>query len=123
MHNTITDLQRRLETSKIKARNAEKFVQQVFLAGQKKVQETEYAKQSCWQIYEHICQRKNRKPIYKDDPEKQLDVIKKCLRKLGLVNRMVEALNDEDWTPPTERESSGDSIVANVVTRILSSRK
>ncbi|CAG9861391.1 unnamed protein product [Phyllotreta striolata] len=115
MQNAMTELQERSTRAQNEASKSENFLQKVYLEAQKKVEEIEYTKQSCWRIYSDICASKNRRPVHKNNAGKQLEVIKKYLRKMRLINRMVEVLEGENELPVEENETISDNIVANVI--------
>ncbi|KAG5897802.1 hypothetical protein JTB14_011804 [Gonioctena quinquepunctata] len=91
----LSDYEKHYERARLHCQKWEKIHHEVIMETLNKFMEVEAVKDSCWQIYKDICDRKKAPTIYKDNYPKQFEVIKKTLLQHRLVNEKIAVLEEE----------------------------
>lgn len=95
LNTRVSLLQQRHEVAQRQCRQWEELYERMRARATEQLVDVTFVKESCGRIYREICERKGVAPLYKDNYEKQLEVIKETLRDYKCINELAKRAEQE----------------------------
>ncbi|XP_018568996.1 coiled-coil domain-containing protein 42 homolog [Anoplophora glabripennis] len=95
LNTRVASLQQRHEDAKRESRKCEELYERIRAEATEQVIDAVSVKESCWRIYQEMCERKGVEPVFKGNHGKQLDVIKGTLRDYRRINDLARRMEAE----------------------------